>query len=174
MPDKCISRLLVAQLARGIGEGHADLGHGLDGQGAPDRGDPAPATSLLEFRQTDPGLATPPANERLRRRLRVSQDQILPRPGDQPVLADAPTGPDNLFLEFGYSMGGNRRNRGRPVAVRPSSGPSFTAMRRARLPPCAPALPTNKDPLAFVPPEGWVCHQPPTPSPRGPGRSCTT
>jgi hypothetical protein len=101
MPDKCISRLLVVHLARGVGEGQADLGHELDGQGAPDRGDPAPPTSLLEFRQTDPGLAAPPANERLRRRLRVSQDQILSRPGDQPVLADAPTGLDNLFLEFG-------------------------------------------------------------------------
>jgi hypothetical protein len=89
------------QLTRGIGEGQADLGHELDRQGAPDRGDPAPATSLLEFRQTDPGLAAPPANERLRRRLRVSQDQILPRPGGQPVRAGAPTGLDNLFLEFG-------------------------------------------------------------------------
>jgi hypothetical protein len=66
-------------VARRIGEGQTDLGHELDGQGAPDGGDPAPATPLVEFRQTDPGRSAPPANERLH----------LPppfRPGGQPRL----------------------------------------------------------------------------------------
>ena len=68
-----------AEVARRVGEGQTDLGHELDGQGAPDGGDPAPATSLVEFRQTDPGRSAPPANERLH----------LPplfRPGGQPRL----------------------------------------------------------------------------------------
>jgi hypothetical protein len=52
-----------AELARRVGEGQTDLGHELDGQGAPDGSDPAPATPLVEFRQTDPrSLSAPPAN----------------------------------------------------------------------------------------------------------------
>ena len=50
------------KLARCFGEGQADLCHKLDGQGAPDRTDPAPATPLVEFRKTDSGLSAPPAN----------------------------------------------------------------------------------------------------------------
>ena len=49
-------------MARRIGEGQADLGHELGGQGAPNRTDPAPATPLVEFRKTDSGRSVPPAN----------------------------------------------------------------------------------------------------------------
>ena len=50
------------ELARCIGERQADLCHELDGQGAPDRGDPEAATPLVEFRKTDSGRSVPPAN----------------------------------------------------------------------------------------------------------------